>query len=405
MRILIISQWFDPEPTVKGAAFVAALVAQGHEVAVVTGFPNYPGGKVYPGYRIRPWQRERIAGADVIRVALWPSHSTSAVGRAANYLSFALTATIGVLAVKRPDIAYVYHPPGTTALPALLLKLLRGVPFVLDIQDLWPDTLTATGMVGPGRALRLMGAAMAFIYRHAARITVLSPGFRRILIERGVPDAKLSVISNWSFTPPAISDDVHPDRTELFGDARFVVLFAGTMGRAQALETVLDAAAILAERDPSIHFALMGGGIERDALARAAASRQLGNVRFIDRCSPAEAALRLGLADALLVHLRDNPLFAITIPSKTQAYLRSGKPILMGVRGDAAAMVEEAQAGLAFEPQNAQAMADAVLRLATMPQAELSAMGVAGSSYYARALSIEVGGQRMGNMLVEASQS
>jgi colanic acid biosynthesis glycosyl transferase WcaI len=157
-RILLITQWFDPEPTFKGLAFARELVRRGYDVEVLTGFPNYPGGKVYPGYRIRLLQRQHIEGVEVTRVALYPSHDHSGVRRALNYLSSAFSAVrYAVLLARRPDVVYVYHPPLTVSIVAVLMRLLRRVPVVLDIQDLWPDTLRATGMISNKRLFRLVG--------------------------------------------------------------------------------------------------------------------------------------------------------------------------------------------------------------------------------------------------------
>ena len=198
MKILLLTQWFDPEPALKGLEFAKALVQRGHDVEVLTGFPNYPGGRVYAGYRVAFRQREEMDGVPVTRVALYPSHDSSAAGRTANYLSFALTAaSIGACSVTRPDVAWVYHPPATAAFPAMVLKTLRGVPFVLDVQDLWPDTLAATGMVSNRFALGVAGRFCAAAYRSAARIAVLSPGFKRLLVARGVPEWKIDVVYNW----------------------------------------------------------------------------------------------------------------------------------------------------------------------------------------------------------------
>jgi glycosyltransferase involved in cell wall biosynthesis len=197
MRILMLTQWFDPEPTFKGLTFAKALRERGHEVEILTGFPNYPGGKVYPGYRIRPFQREVMEGIPVIRVPLYPSHDNSAIRRVANYATFALSAAaIGTAAVKPADVMYVYHPPATVAFPAMLIGSIRRIPFVYDIQDLWPDTLGATGMVNNKSLLKMVGRWCRWTYRAAARIVVLSPGFKELLVARGVPREKIEVIYN-----------------------------------------------------------------------------------------------------------------------------------------------------------------------------------------------------------------
>ena len=147
-RILLITQWFDPEPTFKGILFAKELVARGFEVEVITGFPNYPGGVLYEGYRIKLIQKEKVDGVLITRVPLFPSHDKSKFGRIANYISFALSSLIyGLIFAKRPHLIYAYHPPLTVGVSAIIIKLFRRVPIVLDIQDMWPDTLRATGMI------------------------------------------------------------------------------------------------------------------------------------------------------------------------------------------------------------------------------------------------------------------
>jgi glycosyltransferase involved in cell wall biosynthesis len=388
VKILLLSQWFDPEPFFKGLAFAQELRRQGHEVSVLTGFPNYPGGKLYPGYSVRAWQRETMDGIPVLRVPLYPSHDGSARRRILNYLSFALAAAIGIFTMPRPDLVYVYSPPPTVALGAMLLRVFRRVPFVIDIQDMWPDTLGATGMVTEGPITRAIAWWMRLIYRRAGRIVVLSPGFRRLLIERGVPSEKIVVVPNWAHevgdAPIAAAS---PRRTR----GTFDILFAGNIGLAQGLDTVIEAARRLARTDPQVRFLIAGDGLDAARLRALAEREGLKAVRFLGKLPPSEMPGLFAAADALLVHLRDDPLFAVTIPSKTQAYLRAGKPILMGVRGDAAALVEEAGAGICFEPENAEALAAAVRKLIALPDEERAAMEAAGADYYRRHLSLEIG--------------
>lgn len=402
MRILLLTQWFDPEPTLKGLRFAQELQRRGHDVQVVTGYPNYPGGKLYDGYRMHAMRREIIGGVDVVRVALYPSHDSSATRRVLNYISFAGLASVGALMVRRPDVAYVYHPPATIGLPALVLKALRGVPFVLDVQDLWPDTLATTGMLNDDRILRGVDRWMRYIYRASAKVVVLSNGFRKTVAARGTPQRKIAVIHNWADESQIKATAASPGRaTELGFAGRFNVVFAGTMGLAQALTTVLDAADLLSD-EPSVQFVLVGGGIEVDRLKTEADHRQLGNVRFLARRPLDEIGEILGFADALLVHLKDDPLFEITVPSKTQAYLMAGKPILMGVRGDAAALIREAQAGLIFEPQCPDQLAAAVLALKEMTVEERRRLGVNGSRFYRENLSLDIGIVRFLNIFEQA---
>ncbi|MFA6123924.1 glycosyltransferase family 4 protein [Sphingomonas sp.] len=189
MRIAYLTQWFDPEPgVIKGPRFVRALEAAGHDVTVVTGFPNYPSGRLYPGYRIRLIGRETIDGVAVVRLPLYPSHDGSSLRRALNFLSFFFSVLAYCLLRRtRFDMAYVYHPPITVGLAAALAGLVRHLPFMLDIQDLWPDTVAVAGMRGGRVIARLLDPICRFVYWRASAIVVQSAGMRRALIARGVP--------------------------------------------------------------------------------------------------------------------------------------------------------------------------------------------------------------------------
>lgn len=386
MRILFVTQWFDPEPAFKGLAFAKALEAAGHDVQVLTGFPNYPEGNLYPGFRMRPLLRESHDGLEVVRVALYPSHDRSAFRRILNYLSFAATAsTLGLLAARRPDVVYVYLPPATSMAPALLSRLLRGTPFVLDVQDLWPDTVAATGMVRNRLALSVLGGACRAGYVRASRVVVLSPGFRAALESRGVDPERIRVVYNWApeekvLEEPAVTPDGWPH-----GEGLFRVLFAGNLGRAQGLSSVIQAARILRDRCPNVRIVLAGDGVESVLLRESAAD--LGNVVFLGRLARESAARCLKLAEALLVHLAPEPLFDITIPSKIQTYLAAGRPIVAGVRGDAADLVSNAGAGVPCTPGDPSSIAEAVEKLASMPKLELEKMGERGRTYYREVLS------------------
>ncbi len=390
-RVLLLTQWFDPEPTFKGIVFARELVASGFAVEVVTGFPNYPGGKLYPGYRIKWIQREIIDGVEVTRVPLYPNHDQSAVKRALNYLSFSLASFVyGCFFAKRPDVIYAYHPPLTVGVTAVLLRFFRRIPVVYDIQDMWPDTLRATGMVRNERALSLVGKLCRWVYRHVDRIVVLSPGFMRLLTERGVPEQKIDVIFNWC-NEAALSAPVGTVPEEFSDESHFTILFAGNMGKAQAMDEVLRAAGLLLERAPEVRFVLLGGGVEVERLKRVALDSNLGNVRFIKQVPMEQVGGLLAASDALLVHLKKDPLFEITIPSKTQAYMSVGKPILMAVDGDAAHLITASGCGVTAESGNAESIAMAALKLARSSSSELRAMGAAGRDYYMRNLSLSVG--------------
>jgi lipopolysaccharide/colanic/teichoic acid biosynthesis glycosyltransferase/glycosyltransferase involved in cell wall biosynthesis len=390
MKILILTQWFEPEPTIKGLLFARELAARGHEVEVLTGFPNYPGGKIYPGYRVRPWVREKIAGVQVLRVALYPSHDNSGFHRALNYISFALSAAvIGTALIRRPDVVYVYHPPITIGFAAVVIGFLRRVPFVYDIQDLWPDTVAASGMMSNPIALTLLGKLCKVVYRCARHITVLSLGFKEQLVRRGVPPDKIDVIYNWC-DETALKLKGGPV-TRLCSADRFSILFAGTMGHVQGLDSVLRAAQICQTAVPAAEFLFMGGGVDRDRLQSMALEMHLDNVRFLPRQPMHAMGEILAGADALLVHLKDDPLFSITIPSKTQVYFATGKPILMAACGEAADLVKRARAGITCEPDDPLSIAEAVKDLFDSGSSRLADMGRAGKAFYNHELSVSVG--------------
>lgn len=392
MKILFLTQWFQPEPIFKGIPFAKALRDRGHEVEVLTGFPNYPGGQIYPGYRIRLWQREVIDGIRVNRVALYPSHDKSAVHRILNYVSFGVSSmVIGPLVVKKPDIIYVYNLV-TLGITSLLLELFFQCPVVYDIQDLWPDSVADSGMIRNLFWIKILKPWSNQVYRRASHVVTLSPGMKAELIRRGVPEGRISVLYNWceeGHMRPVERDPLFAEQLGMAG--KFVVMFAGTMGVMQGLDKVLDAAEMILQAEPRIRFVFVGGGVDRGRLERIARERKLTNVVFWER-QPVEAMNKiLALADVLLVHLKDTPIFRLTIPSKIQAYMASGKPILLAVRGDAAHLVQAAGAGILAQPENPKSIAESVLALFRLPEDERKNMGLTAKGYYEKFMSLEVG--------------
>ena len=391
MRVLYLTQWFEPEThVIKGLKFVRALRAAGHEVTVVTGFPNYPSGRLYPGYRLKPIQREWIEGVEVVRLALYPSHDSSSLRRSLNYLSFLASALLYLLFRReRYDLAYVYHPPITVGLAAAVAGLFRRLPFILDVQDLWPDTLAATGMAGGRRLTPIIGALCAFVYRRAHAIVAQSEGIGAVLASRGVPAGKLTTIHNWALTEPS---DVAPGASLV--PHRFVVVYGGNLGRAQGLETVLDAAARLKDSRPDILIRLYGDGVEAAPLRARALALGLPNLEIHAKVGKDEINALFARADALLVHLADHPLFTITVPSKVQAYLATGRPIAAGIAGEAARLLADSGGALVAPPGDADALARAIAALADMPAPARRRMGLRGRSYYLRNLAFQRGMHR-----------
>jgi len=400
MRILILSQWFQPEPAFKGLPFAKALADKKHDVEVLTGFPNYPGGKVYPNYRVRLWSREIMDGIRVNRVALYPSHDASAFRRILNYISFAISSfIIGPWMVRPPDIIYVFNLI-TLGPTAFLLRLLYGSRVILDVQDLWPESVISSRMIKNQKVLAVLDKICRWVYQEADRLVVLSPGFKNVLMERGIKLEKIDVIYNWCDESSIHRENQDESLAKQLGMAeKFNVLFAGTMGIVQGLETVLEAAQICKKMVPQVQFVFIGGGVTRSNLETRARDMNLKNVIFLPRHPQAAMGKIFALADALLVHLKDDSLFRITVPSKTQAYLYIGKPIIMAVRGDAADLVKQSGAGILCEPGNPKAIADAVQTLSSMTESARFAMGASGFNYYMANLSFQQGIDRFERLM------
>jgi colanic acid biosynthesis glycosyl transferase WcaI len=386
-RIILLTQWFDPEPNPRGMVFATELVKRGYEVEVITGFPNYPGGKVYPGYKMKMLQREEIDGVEITRLPAYTSHDESAWKRILSFVSFAISVTIyGVLFAQEADVMYVYHPPGVAA---AVIRFFRRFYTVYDVQDMWPDNLRATGMINNDRIINFVGNVCKWVYQQVDRITVLSPGFKKILVDRGVPADKIDVIYNWC-DEDALNSPVGNGAANFPVD-KFTILFAGTMGKAQALESIIEAAEIVQVQQPQVNFVFLGAGVRVEKLKDMVQQKQLTNVTFLPKVSILEVGSVLEKADALLVHLKDDLLFQYYLPSKVQAYLAMGKPIVMGVLGDAADVIEKGRCGVLAHPENARSIADAAISLATLPPDELRSMGRRGKDFYDREMSVKIG--------------
>ncbi len=405
MRVACISQWWEPEP----AAIVSSLgreLARRHDVTVLTGFPNYPAGRVYDGYQQRWRSIEDRGGHRLVRVPLYASHDASVVRRTMNYVSFAASASaIGLPHLRRPDVAYVYHPPLTTVLPAWLLRRTRSVPFVLHVQDLWPESVVRSDMAGGAhqkrRMERLLSRACLAAYRAAAHIVVISPGFRDTLVERGVPPDKISVVLNWADDDLFFPQPADPEVRALLGPAdRRILLYAGNFGHFQGLDRLVDAMASL--QGTSLHLALMGDGVARPRIEELVASTGADNVTLLPPCSLLDSPRFLAAADAHCITLVDEPFFAVTIPGKTQVAMAMERFALMAVRGDAADLVTRAGAGLAVLPDE-----DSIRRglheLEAMPEDELRRRARTGRTFYEENLSLGVATARFEGILSAAA--
>ena len=410
LRVLMISQWYDPEGGSAAQAGVIArsLARHGAQVEVLTGFPNYPTGELADGYRVRPYQRELLDGITVHRAPLWPSHDSAAPRRMLNYLSWAGGAgIIGPLKAPRVDAVLVHSTPATAGLPALAMKAVRRLPYVVHIQDLWPQTVVASDFLATGRGRRLerpLHLMCDTIYKHASAIAVTSPGMVARVAERGVPPEKLHVAANWADETvfrPVPRDEALAQRLGL--TRPFTFMYAGNLGPYQGLDTLIEAAALLRDRR-DVGIAVVGGGVRETALKEHVRRLGLDSVTFVGAVPFAEMTDVLALGHAHLVSLQDLPLFRMTLPSKLQATLASGRPVVGAVTGDAERVVAQSGAGHVVPPGDAPALARAIGSLADLSPVELAEKGRRAREHYVHHFSEDVSAGVLLGLLEEASQ-
>lgn len=371
LRLLLVSQYFWPE-SFPINVLMRALRERGVEVTVITGQPNYPEGEVFAGYSAWRLQRGDFDGMEVLRVPLFPRGKRSPVRLAVNYLSFVFAGLLfgpWLLRGRDFDVVFVYAPsPLLQALPAIWLARLKRAPCVLWVQDLWPESLSATGFVKNKTVLRLVESVVRYIYRHTDRVLIPSEAFR-MPINRLLDDpTRIRYYPNaYAGYAEALPDDWKniPGVRALTEDIRsgFSIVFAGNLGTAQSLETIIGAATMLQQEAAPIRFFLIGSGSLSDWLSDEISQRALRNVVLPGRFPPEAMPGFYGAAEVLLMSLRDEPIFAFTIPSKMQGYLAAGKPVIASLNGEGARVVVEAGAGLACPAADARSLAQAALEL------------------------------------------
>ena len=374
MNLLYISQYFPPEmgaPSARGSELARHWAHAGHQVSVLTGFPNHPTGVVPAEWRSRLRRltyHEKIGHVDVYRTWLWPLPNRKAHERMRNYASFCLSAALRGMTIPRPDVIIASSPQLLVGLSGWWLAFTRQIPFVFEVRDLWPESLAAVGVGGENSLLHHALAAIAgFLYRSADRIVVVTPAFKDYLIHRWrVPAAKIEVVENGVETDLFVPTDPTPAayrRRELNAESRFLVCYIGTMGMAHGLETVLDAAARLQSSAPNVLFVLIGEGSEKERIKSLAHSRGLTNVWFLDQQPREKIPSFISAADVCLVLLKKTDVFKTVIPTKMLEYMSCARAVILGVEGQARQILEDAGAGLAIEPENADALAAAITQL------------------------------------------
>lgn len=369
MHILFLTDNFPPEvnaPASRTFEHCREWVKQGHRVTVVTGVPNFPAGKVYPGYRNRWWQTEVMEGIYVVRVWTYITANAGFLLRIVDYVSFMVSAILAAPAIKGVDLIVATSPQFFSPCAAYVISRLKRVPFIFELRDFWPESIKAVGAMRDSWIIRWLERVEMFLYRQAARIVVVSPAFKRRLVERGIDAAKIDVVTNGvdlaNFTAQPRDEALAAD---LGLQGKFVAGYIGTHGLAHGLDTLLDAAAMLAARPDAedIRLLFLGDGARKAELVEHARQRGLSNVLFLDSVGKSEVPRYWSLLDVSIIHLRKTELFGLVIPSKLFECMGMGIPVLHGVAGESAGIVRESGVGLVFESENAEQLVEGILQL------------------------------------------
>jgi colanic acid biosynthesis glycosyl transferase WcaI len=391
VKILYVSQYFPPEmgaPAARAAELARHWANAGHGVTVLTGFPNHPTGVVPEEWRVRLRRltyRENVDGINVVRTWLWPLPNRKAHERMRNYASFCFSASLRGLIVDRPDVIIATSPQLLVGLAGWWLAFCRGVPFVFEVRDLWPESLTAVGIGGEDSLLhRTLAGIAGFLYERSDHIVVVTPAFKDYLVQHWrVPAEKISIVENGVetelFAPSTPAEDQRLRQQLSVGD-RFLASYIGTMGNAHGLETLLDAASELQRQNSPVLFLLIGEGAEKEKIKALAQSRDLGNVRFLDQQPREKIPAFISASDACLVLLKKTEVFKTVIPTKMLEFMSCARSIIVGVDGQARQIIEEAQAGIVIEPEDAAALIRAIIELRENRDLA-AAMGQKGREY------------------------
>ncbi|MFH1037850.1 MAG: glycosyltransferase family 4 protein [PVC group bacterium] len=388
MQILFFSHYFPPEgnaPASRTYENCRRWVRSGHRVTVITCAPNVPDGKVYPGYRNRPRSREIVDGIEVIRVWTYLAPNRGTGKRILNFLSYMISAICFSLPLKKPRVIIATSPQFFCGWAGLIAARLRRAPFILEIRDLWPETIVAIGAMRNQRILRFLDWLARRMYAGADRIVAVGEGYRENLIRLGVPPGKVNVIhtgADLAFFSPR-----PPDRTirqQYRVEGKYVCSYIGTLGLCSGLEVVPRAARLLKEMGrEDIVIMLVGDGAIREKLEEICRQEGLDNVIFAGRRPKEEIPGFFAASDACLAHLKNSELFTTVLPSKFFEAAAMGKPVIMGVAGQAAALTERAGAGICIEPENHHELARSLIYLADHPE-EAVHFGHSGRDYVAR---------------------
>jgi glycosyltransferase involved in cell wall biosynthesis len=390
MHILFLTDNFPPEvnaPASRTFEHCRIWVEAGHQVTVITCAPNFPAGKVFGGYKNKLWQTEDMDGIRVIRVWSYITANEGFIKRILDYVSFMPPAILAALFVRKPDLVIGTSPQFFTACAAYVVGLLKNIPFVFELRDIWPESIKAVGAMKDSFIIRLLEKIELFLYRKAKLIVSVTHSFKDILIKRGIDGNKIQVITNGVDASRFFQMEKDQALLERFGlQGHLVAGYVGTHGLAHHLETILETAAIAQTNGDKIKFILLGNGARKAELVKLAEAMQLKNVIFIDSVPKAEVPGYWSLLDVSIIHLKKMELFTSVIPSKLFECMAMGIPVLHGVSGESADIVKQNEAGLVFEPEDADALYQYLLKLQSDEPlyVTLKANGLAAAQKYDR---------------------
>jgi colanic acid biosynthesis glycosyl transferase WcaI len=368
MRLLFVSNYFPPEvnaPATRLYEHARQWVEDGHDVEVLTSIPNFPEGQIYKGYRNR-YQRDTVSGIDVMRVPMYIAENKGMLKRTLSYLSFMLSCIWFSRRIRqRPDVVVGTSPQFFAAIGAYVIAVLKRVPFVLEVRDLWPESIVAVGAVKRNALIRLFERVELFLYRKSDHIVVVTDAFKAYIEGKGIPAERITVLKN-GFDLRQLNNTIDSVmlasmRREFGLEGKFVASYIGTIGMAHGVEVLMEAAQRCT--DPDIVFMVVGTGAERAKLEARQSELQLPNFRLIEKQPKDRVPYLLALSDVSVVHLKASPLFKTVIPSKIFEAMAMKKPIALGVEGETKEIIEQAGSGIPFQPEDADALAETVLRL------------------------------------------
>ena len=372
MHVLFVSNYFPPEvnaPATRLHEHARQWVEDGHTVDVLTSVPNFPEGEVYDGYENRLTEEERD-GIRATRVPMYVSPNEGVIQRTLSYVSFMLSACWYAGRMPTPDVVVATSPQFFAALAGFWVSWRKDVPFVLEIRDLWPESVVAVGAMDRNLIIRFFEWVERFLYRKADHIVVVTDAFKEAIAEKGIAPDKISVIKNGIETgwwEQSLDESRLADLRQKHDlEGKFVASYIGTIGMAHRAEVLLEAARRC--DDPDIVFMVVGTGAKRDELAARQAEEQVDNFRLVDKVPKETVPYLLALSNASVVHLRDNPLFETVIPSKIFEAMATRTPIVLGVRGESRQIIEEGEAGIPIPPEDPGALVEAVRRLKENPE-------------------------------------